>query len=91
MMLITMVLSAPHTLFSRMKRDALIVGSVVFFHLALLWAVQSGLMRRAIRVIVPAEVVIEFIEPAALKVTPPRPVPLQPVMVKQALTLTPPT
>ena len=72
-----------------MSRNTLIVSSVVFFHLALLWAVQSGLMRRASEVIVPAEVVVEFIEPMAPKETPPRPVPLQPVMVKQALTLTP--
>ena len=67
-----MVLSTPLTLFSRMNRNALIVSSVVFFHLALLWAVQSGLMRRASEVIAPAEVVVEFIEPVAPKVMPPR-------------------
>ena len=72
-----------------MSRNTLIVSSVVFFHLALLWAVQSGLMRRASEVIVPAEVVVEFIEPMAPKVTPSRPVPPKQVMVKQAHTLTP--
>ena len=74
-----------------MNRNTLILSSVVFFHLALLWAVQSGLMRRASEVIVPAEVIVEFIEPVTPKVMPPRSVPLQPVMVKQALALTPPT
>ena len=86
-----MVLSAPLNLFSRINRNALIVGSVVFFHVAVLWAVQSGLMRRAIEVIVPAEILVEFIEPAAPKVTPPHPVPPKPIVVQQAFTKAAPT
>ena len=73
-----------------MNRNALIVGSVVFFHVAVLWAVQSGLMRRAMEVIVPAEILVEFIEPAAPKVTPPRPMPPKPVVAQQAFTKTAP-
>jgi protein TonB len=56
-----------------------------------LWAVQSGLMRRAIEVIVPAEILVEFIEPATPKVTPPRPTPPKPVVAKQAVTKAAPT
>jgi len=69
-----------------MNRNALVVGGVVFFHVAGLWAVQSGLMRRAIDVIVPAEILVEFIEPAAPKMIPPRPTPPRPVVAKQAVT-----
>ena len=86
-----MLLSAPLALFSRINRNALIVGNVVFFHVALLWAVQSGLMRRAIEVIVPAEILVEFIEPAAPQVTPPRPVPPKPIVIKQTLAPAMPT
>jgi protein TonB len=86
-----MVLSAPLNFFSGMNRNALIVGGVVFFHVAGLWAVQSGLMRQAIEVIVPAEILIEFIESATPKVTPPRPTPPKPVVAKQAVTQAAPT
>ena len=86
-----MVISMPLTLFSRMNRNVFIVSSVVFFHLALLWAIQSGLMRRTIEVIVPAEMVVELIEPAAPQVTSSRPVPPKPVMVKQVLNSITPT
>ncbi|MDP1999924.1 MAG: energy transducer TonB [Rhodoferax sp.] len=74
-----------------MNRNALIVGSVDFFPAALLWAVQSGLMRSAIDVIVPAEILVEFIEPAAPKVIPPRPTPPKPAVAKQAVTRATPT
>ena len=65
-----------------MSRNAVIVTSVVVFHVAALWALQTGLLRRAVEVIVPAEVIAEFIEPPKPKVEPP-PVPRPPVPVKQ--------
>ena len=43
----------------------MIVGSVVMLHVAGLWALQSGLLRRAAEVIVPAELLSEFIAPPA--------------------------
>ncbi|MBX3586993.1 MAG: energy transducer TonB [Ramlibacter sp.] len=66
-----------------LSRNAVIAVSVVLFHVAALWALQSGLLRRAVEVIVPAEIIAEFIEPPAPKVEPPPPVPKPPVPVKQ--------
>ena len=60
----------------------MIVGSVVALHVAGIWALQSGLVRKAAEVIVPAEVLSEFIAPPAPpappKVTPPPPAPPPP-------------
>ena len=53
------------------SRNAVIVGSVVMLHVAGLWALQSGLLRRAAEVIVPAELLSEFIAPPAPSVAPP--------------------
>ncbi|KQR45728.1 energy transducer TonB [Acidovorax sp. Leaf160] len=58
-----------------LSRNAVIAGSVVLLHVAGLWALQSGLLRRAAEVIVPAEVLSEFITPPA---PPPAPVPPPP-------------
>ncbi len=58
-----------------LSRNAVIAGSVVLLHVAGLWALQSGLLRRAAEVIVPAEVLSEFITPPA---PPPPPVPPPP-------------
>jgi protein TonB len=54
-------------------RNAAIVGSVVVLHVAGLWALQSGLLRRAVEVVVPAELISEFIAPPVSKAAPPTP------------------
>ena len=87
-----MVLPAPSNLLSGMNRNVLIAGSVVIFHVAVLWAMQSGLMRRAVELVVPAEILVEFIEPPAPKVAPPPPVkpaPPTPVVRKQTVAKAP--
>lgn len=62
-----------------LSRNTVIVGSVVALHVAGLWALQSGLLRKAAEVIVPAELLTEFIAPPAPpKVTPPPPAPPPP-------------
>jgi protein TonB len=58
-----------------MNRNLVIVSSVLVFHVAALWALQSGLVRRAIEVVVPAEILSQLIEPPAPKVNPPPPPP----------------
>jgi protein TonB len=67
------------------SRNVVIAGSVVLFHVALLWAIQSGLVRRAVEVIVPVQVLSEIITPPAPKteipVQPPAP-PKEPVLRK---------
>jgi len=50
-----------------------IAASVVALHVAGLWALQSGLLRRAAEVIVPAELLSEFIAPPPAQVAPPAP------------------
>ncbi|MDP2371525.1 MAG: TonB family protein [Rhodoferax sp.] len=65
-----------------MNRNLVIVASVLLFHGAALWALQTGLLRRAVQVLVPAELLTEFIEPAAPIVEPPPPTPLAATPVK---------
>ncbi|MES3002374.1 MAG: TonB family protein, partial [Pseudomonadota bacterium] len=61
------------------SRNAVIAGGVVLFHVAALWALQTGLLRRAIEVVVPAEIISELIEAPKPKIEPPAPPPPQPV------------
>jgi len=75
---------------SSARRNTLIAASVVLFHAAALWALQTGLLRRAVEVIVPAEILSEFIEPAAPKATQPAPVPVPVPVVKRTPTPEPP-
>jgi len=81
-----MTLSA-HTTPMPMNRNLVIASSVVLFHVVALWALQTGLLRRAMDVIVPVEILSEFIEPPAPKVAPPPVTP--PAPVKQAVAKTP--
>ena len=60
------------------NRKFLVAGGVIALHMAALWALQSGLRSRPVEVIVPAEILVEFVTPAAPKVTPPAPVPAPP-------------
>lgn len=69
-----------------MHRNLVITLSVVVFHVAALWALQTGLLRRAVELVVPAEILVEFIEPPAPKVVPP---PAPPAPVKQPVAKTP--
>lgn len=61
-----------------LSRNSVIVGSVVLLHVAAIWALQSGLARKAVEIIVPAELLSEFIAPPAPKVAPPPPAPPAP-------------
>ncbi|MDO8450634.1 MAG: energy transducer TonB [Rhodoferax sp.] len=70
-----------------MNRNVIIALSVVVFHIAALWALQTGLLRRAVELVVPAEILSEFIEPPAPKVAPPPPAP--PVAVRQPVAKAP--
>ena len=65
------------------NRNIAIAGSVVLFHIAALWVLQSGLLRRAAEVVIPVQMLSEFIAPAEPKVEPPPPAPRPPEPVKQ--------
>ncbi|MGJ7506934.1 energy transducer TonB [Variovorax sp. GT1P44] len=71
-----------------LSRNAVIAGSVVLFHVAALWALQSGLLRRAAEVVIPVEILSEFIEPPKPVEPPPPPPP--PPEPKRQITKTPP-
>jgi periplasmic protein TonB len=78
-----------------MNRNVMIVSSVLLFHGVALWALQSGLVRHTIELVVPAELLSQFIEPPQPKVAPPAPPPLekpikQPVSKSPVPTLPPP-
>lgn len=57
----------------------------MLLHVAILWAMQSGLLRRAAEIILPVEIISEFIEPPVPKVEPPPPAP-KPAPVKRTIT-----
>jgi periplasmic protein TonB len=69
------------------SRNALIAGGVVLFHVAALWTLQSGLLRRAAEAVIPVEILSEFIEPPKPAEPPPPPPPEPP---KREVTKTPP-
>ncbi|MDR7305015.1 protein TonB [Rhodoferax saidenbachensis] len=74
-----------------MSRNTTIVVSVVLFHIAVLWALQTGLLRRVAEVIVPAEILVEMMSPPA-PAPKPQPTPQPQVRAKTpAPKPTPPT
>lgn len=79
---------------SQPGRNALIAGGVVLLHVAALWALQSGLLRRAVEVVVPVELLSSIVTPPqppappAPAPTPPAPAPVvreQPAPRKQVV------
>jgi periplasmic protein TonB len=61
---------------ARMDRRLLIVIAVVGFHVLGLWALQAGLLRRAVELVIPVSVLTDLIEPAQPVATPAPPPPL---------------
>lgn len=58
------------------SRRIAVVSTVVGLHLTALWALQSGLLRRAVEQVVPVEVIAELIETPVPQIPPaPAPVP----------------
>ncbi len=67
-----------------LSRNVIVTISVIAFHVIALWLLQTGLLRRAVELVVPAEVLAEFIEPPRPKDEPPPPPPPAPKpMLKQ--------
>ena len=57
----------------RLNRRVLVVGAVVGLHVLAVWALQSGLLRRAVEMVVPVQVLAELIEPPKPEIAPPPP------------------
>lgn len=72
----------------RMDRRLFIVIAVLGFHVLGLWALQTGLLRRAVELVVPVMVLAEMIEPPQPLSTPappqpqPKPTPAQKTLVQ---------
>ena len=58
-----------------LNRNILIAASVVVLHVAVLWALQNGLLRRTAEMVVPVEILTRIIEIESPKVAPPPPSP----------------
>ena len=79
--------AAPGT---RPSRNTGIALAVVLLHVVFIWALQSGLLLRAAEIIVPAEVLAQFIDPPSLKAEPVPPAPqTPPTPVKKTVTKAP--
>jgi periplasmic protein TonB len=73
-----------------MNRNLSIGLSVVLLHVAALWALQAGLLRRVVEIVVPAQVISELVAeptvkppPAPKPVEPPPPAPAKPLAAPQ--------
>ncbi len=72
-----------------LSRNAVIALVVVALHVGFIWALQSGLLMRAAEVIVPAEILTQFVDPPAPKVEPVPPVPPTPPVQKKPVAKAP--
>jgi protein TonB len=75
------------------SRNVLIAGTVVLLHVGGLYALQTGLLRRAVEVVVPVELLSAMIEPPKVQAPPPAPVPrpVEPKPEKPVVRKTAPT
>jgi len=72
-----------------LSRNAVIALVVVALHIGFIWALQSGLLMRAAEVVVPAEILTQFISPPAPKVEPVPPTPPTPAVQKKPVAKAP--
>jgi protein TonB len=72
-----------------LSRNAVIALVVVALHVGFIWALQSGLLMRAAEIIVPAEILTQFVDPPAPKVEPVPPVPPTPPVQKKPVAKAP--
>ena len=69
-------------------RNAVIALVVVALHVGFIWALQSGLLRNTTELLVPAEVLAQFVDPPAPIAEPAAPAPPTPVVRKNAVAKT---
>jgi protein TonB len=61
---------SPSPVVRQFNRNIVIGGGVLLFHVAALWALQSGLLRRAVEVVVPVAILSDIVVPPAPKAEP---------------------
>jgi protein TonB len=73
-----------------LSRNAVIASAVLLLHVGLIWGLQSGLLMRAAEIVVPAEILTQFVDPPAPKVAPVPPAPpAPPAAAKKAVAKAP--
>jgi len=72
-----------------LSRNAVIALVVVGLHIGFIWALQSGLLMRAAEIVVPAEILTQFINPPAPKAEPVPPTPPTPAVQKKPVAKAP--
>ena len=72
-----------------LSRNTAIVLAVAALHAGFIWALQCGLLMRAAELVVPAEVLSQFVEPPAPKIEPVPPTPPAPTVQKKAVARAP--
>ena len=72
-----------------LSRNAVIALVVVGLHIGFIWALQSGLLMRAAEIVVPAQILTQFIDPPTPKVEPVPPTPPTPTVQKKAVAKAP--
>lgn len=88
---------SPYPPVRQLNRNIVIGGSVVLFHVAAIWALQSGLLRRAVEIVVPVAILSDIVTPPMPKAEPvpqpPEPKPPEPVkpLVRKVERVQPPT
>lgn len=79
---------------STFNRHIAVGGGVVLLHIAAIWALQSGMLRRAVEVVVPvtilSEAVVSPAPPPPAPVPPSLPEPVKPAVVKKVEPVRPP-
>lgn len=68
------------------SRNLAIALAVVLLHIGFIWGLYSGLLMRAVELVVPVVVLSQFIDPPAPKIKTPPPPPPPPAQVKKAST-----
>jgi periplasmic protein TonB len=74
-----MSLTLPKPSFFTANRNVVIAGSVLLFHALAIWALQTGLLMRAVEMIVPVEILAQMVELPTPKADPASPKPPEPV------------
>ena len=69
---------------SSLRRTVALIVAVVLLHIAALWALQTGLLQRAVEIVVPVEAIATTDEPVKPMPEPPKPLPAKPAMVPHA-------
>jgi len=72
-----------------LSRNALIALVVVALHVGFIWVLQSGQLMHTAELLVPAEVLSQFVEPPTPKLEPAPPVPPTPTAQKKTVTKAP--